>query len=106
MSKHDDYHSNTDDLRARVFKDDAMPGAWRVEKINEDGRYKAFAIFAGPNAHQNAIDYARQLFGEFDEISNTPHRPCDPAQAPGSVYPAPKRSHCCRLDHQRGGGRR
>jgi hypothetical protein len=31
--------------------------------MNKDGSCVAFAIFAGPNARQHAIDYARQLFG-------------------------------------------
>jgi hypothetical protein len=64
---------SADGLRAKVFEDRTIPGAWRVEKMNEDGDYVAFVIFAGPNAHQNAIDYARQRFGTFDEIRIEPH---------------------------------
>jgi hypothetical protein len=52
-----------DGLRAKVFEDRTITGAWCVEKMNEDGGYEVFAIFAGPNARQNAIAYARQLFG-------------------------------------------
>jgi hypothetical protein len=60
---------DTHDLRAKVFADPVTPGAWCVTKMNKDGGYEAFAIFAGPNARGNAVDYARQLFGEFDEIT-------------------------------------
>ena len=48
-------------LRAKVVEDRDIPGAWRVEKMDKDGSCVAFAIFAGPNAHQHAIEYARQL---------------------------------------------
>ena len=44
----------------------------RRERAAVDGKdsgYEAFAIFAGPNARPNAIDYGRQLFGEFSEIT-------------------------------------
>jgi hypothetical protein len=58
-----------DGLRAKVLEDRTLPGAWRVEKMDKDGVCEAFAIFAGPNGHQNAIDYARQLCGTFDEIA-------------------------------------
>ena len=37
--------------------------------MNKAGGYEAFAIFAGRNARRNAIDYAQQLFCEFDEIT-------------------------------------
>jgi hypothetical protein len=57
------------DRGAKIFEEAAIPGAWRVEKVDEDGGYIAFAIFAGPNARQHAIDYARQLFGTFEEIT-------------------------------------
>jgi hypothetical protein len=56
-----------DDLHTKVFEDRAPPGAWRVEKRNEHGRYEVLVIFAGPHAHQNAIAFARQLDGAFDE---------------------------------------
>lgn len=49
----------------KVVEDHLVPGAWRVQKLG----YEAFAIFAGPNARQDAIDYAQQIFGEFDEMS-------------------------------------
>jgi len=52
-----------DDRRTKVVEDHAIPGAWRVEKINEGGGYEVFAIFAGPNARRNAVDYAPQLLG-------------------------------------------
>ena len=57
---------------AKVFEDRDIPGAWRVEKMDKDGAYVAFATFAGPHARQHAIDYARQLFGAFDEITLEP----------------------------------
>ena len=60
---------NADDLRTKVFRDRINRNAWRVEKMDQDGVCEAFAIFAGPNGLQNAIDYARQLFGTFDEVT-------------------------------------
>jgi len=60
---------DTDGLRAKVFADPLTPGAWCVAKMNKAGGYEAFAIFAGRNARRNAIDYAQQLFCEFDEIT-------------------------------------
>jgi hypothetical protein len=59
---------NADDLRAKVFQDREHPGHWHVEKMDEDGGYECTMIFAGPNARQRAIDYARYRFGDFDEI--------------------------------------
>jgi hypothetical protein len=52
-----------DDLRAKVVEDRAIPGAWRVEKMDKDGGYEMFAIFAGPSARQNAVNCALQLLG-------------------------------------------
>jgi hypothetical protein len=60
---------DTHGLRAKVFADPVTPGAWCVAKMNKDGGYEGYAVFAGPNARRNAIDYARHLFGEFDEIT-------------------------------------
>jgi len=59
-------------LHVKVFEDGVIPGAWRVE--GKDNGHEVFAIFAGPNAHQNAVDYARQRFGTFDEITLEPYR--------------------------------
>jgi hypothetical protein len=61
-------HPNADDLRAKVFQDREHPSDWRVEKMDEDGRYECVEVFAGPNARERAIDYARHRFGDFDEI--------------------------------------
>jgi hypothetical protein len=58
----------TVDLRAKVFQDREDRDGWRVEKIDEDGGYECVEVFAGPNARQGAIDYARHRFGDFDEI--------------------------------------
>ena len=65
---------NADDLRAKVFQDREYQGNWRVEKMDEDGGYQCTVIFAGPNARQRAIDYARHRFGDFDEIELEPYR--------------------------------
>jgi hypothetical protein len=54
-------------LHAKVFEGGVIPGAWRVE--GKDGGHEVFAIFAGPDARQNAVDYARQLFGRWEEIT-------------------------------------
>jgi hypothetical protein len=68
-----DDHPNADDLRAKVFEDREHPDNWRVEKMDEDGGYECTVIFAGPNARQRAIDYARRRFGNFDEIELEPY---------------------------------
>jgi hypothetical protein len=62
---------DTDGLHAKVFPDPVTPGAWCVTNMNKDGGYEAFAIFAGRNARGNAIDYARQLFGEFERLPSS-----------------------------------
>jgi len=59
---------NKGDRRCKVIRDRFVPGAWRVEKMNEDGGYAAVAIFHGPSARECTIQYARRRFGEFDEI--------------------------------------
>jgi len=43
------------------------------EKTDEDGGYECTVIFAGPNARQRAIDYARHRFGDFEEIELEPY---------------------------------
>jgi hypothetical protein len=68
-----DDHPNADDLRAKVFVDREIEGAWRVEKMDEDGGYECVELFSGPNARQRAIDYARHRFDEFDEIVLAPY---------------------------------
>ena len=62
-----------DDLRAKVFEDRVTPGAWRVEKMDEDGRYEVLKVFTGTRARLQAIKYAQQEFGEFDEIYLKPY---------------------------------
>ena len=62
------------DLRTKVFRDRIIRNNWRVEKMDRDGGYEAIEIFAGPDARQRAIDYARDRFGEFDEIELPPYR--------------------------------
>ena len=59
---------NADDLRAKVFEDRIVRDDWRVEKMDRDGGVEYIEIFAGPNARQRAIDYARHRFGDFNEI--------------------------------------
>jgi len=61
-----------EDLRAKVFRDRINRDGWLVEKLDEDGGYECVEVFAGPNARQRALDYARHRFGEFDEISTWP----------------------------------
>lgn len=58
-----DYREATD--RAKVFEDRRHPGNWYVD----DG-YNAPSLFSGPHAHIRALDYARVMFGEFDEIQS------------------------------------
>jgi hypothetical protein len=60
-----------DDLRAKVFEDRAVPGQWRVEKI--DGGYDGLATFTGPNAREHAMAYADRRYGDFDLISLPPY---------------------------------
>jgi hypothetical protein len=63
----------TEDLRAKIFQDRVDRDAWRAEKMDEDGGYECVEIFAGPNARQRAIDYARHRFGGFDEVELAPY---------------------------------
>jgi hypothetical protein len=67
---------NADDLRSKVFHDRIVRENWRVEKMDRDGGVECIEIFAGPNARERAIDYARHRFGEFDQIELAPyHKP-------------------------------
>lgn len=54
--------------------EDAVPGEWRIETINANGRSETVRSFRGPDARLRAIDYARHRFGEFDEITLDPYR--------------------------------
>jgi hypothetical protein len=62
-----------DDLRAKVFRDRAHPGDWRVEKLDEDGESIEIARFSGGDARQRAIRYADREDGEFDLIELEPY---------------------------------
>jgi hypothetical protein len=64
-----------DDLGAKVFEDRAVPGNWRVEKMDEDGGYDVVKVFTGPDARDQAIRYAMQEFGDYDEIRLEPYQP-------------------------------
>ena len=63
-----------DDLRAKVFEDRETAGNWRVEKMDNDGGYEAVKVFSGPDARDQAIRYAKQEFGDYDEIRLEPYR--------------------------------
>jgi hypothetical protein len=63
-----------DNFRAKVFRDRATPGNWRVEKMDEDGGYEVVKVFTGPDARQQAIRYAEHEFGAFDEIQLEPYQ--------------------------------
>ena len=63
-----------EDLRAKDFEDRETPGNWRVEKMDEDGGYEVIEVFTGPDARQQAIEYAEREFGTFDEIRLDPYR--------------------------------
>ena len=51
-----------EDLRAKVFEDRETPGNWRVEKMDEDGGCEVVKVFTGPEARQQAIQYAEREF--------------------------------------------
>jgi hypothetical protein len=59
---------NEHDLRPMVFKDREVSGNWRVEKMDYDGGYEVVKVFTGPNAREQAIQFAEREFGVFDEI--------------------------------------
>ena len=63
-----------EDLRAKVFEDRETAGNWRVEKMDNDGGYEAVKVFSGPDARDPAIHYAKQEFGDYDEIRLEPYR--------------------------------
>ena len=68
------------DLRAKVFEDRETPGNWQVEKMDEDGGYEVVKVFTGPDARQQAIQYAESEFGTYDEIQLEPyHLPRGPS---------------------------
>lgn len=63
-----------EDLGAKVFEDRETPGNRRVEKMDEDGGYQVVKVLTGPDARQQAIQYAEHEFGAFDEIRLEPYR--------------------------------
>jgi hypothetical protein len=67
--------SDRDDFRAKVFEDREIPGQWRVERAEPpNGEDITVRIFTGPDARQQALDYAGQTYGDFDEIRLEPYR--------------------------------
>ena len=65
-----------EDFREKVFEDRETPGNWRAEKkMDEDGGHEVVKVFTGPDALQQAIQYAERKFGTFDEIRLEPYRP-------------------------------
>jgi hypothetical protein len=62
-----------EDFRAKVFEDRITPGDWRVEKIDDDGGYEVVKVFTGPDAREQAIEYAEREFGIYDEIRLEPY---------------------------------
>jgi hypothetical protein len=49
---------------ARVFENRIVPGEWRVEWSDDDGRCQ-LEIFTGPTARRQALRYAMQKYGLF-----------------------------------------
>jgi hypothetical protein len=59
--------------------------------MDEDGGYQVVEVFTGPDARQQAIQYAEREFGAFDEIRLEPYRRrLDPDCA---LNPPPKWAH-------------
>ena len=42
--------------------------------MDNDGGYEAVKVFSGPDARDQAIRYAKQEFGDYDEIKLEPYR--------------------------------
>jgi hypothetical protein len=59
---------------AKLFEDRAVPGTWRVERLDEDGACE-LAIFSGTDAYRRAVLCADRLYGGFDEVSMPYRRP-------------------------------
>ncbi len=56
--------SQMESFPAEVTRDAEDPNAWRVEKLDSDGDAGVdVAIFAGPNAHERAVEYAIWKYG-------------------------------------------
>jgi hypothetical protein len=56
---------------ATVLEDREMPGQWRVEWFDDDGRCE-LEIFTGPTARRQALRYAVQKYGHFREVQPEP----------------------------------
>ena len=56
-----------------VFGDGEIFGDCRVEKFDEDSGCEA-RVFTGPNARQQAINYAKQRYGTYVEKQLEPYR--------------------------------
>jgi len=52
---------------AKVFEDREIPGRWRVEWFDDDGRSEV-EIFTGPTARRQALRYAMQKYGAIREV--------------------------------------
>ena len=59
---------------AKVFEDRAIPGEWRVEWFDDDGRCE-LEIFRGPTARRDALRYAMRTYGHFRETQLEPNSP-------------------------------
>jgi hypothetical protein len=53
---------------ARVLENRIVPGEWRVEWSDDDGRCQ-LEIFTGPTARRQALRYAMQKYGLFGKRS-------------------------------------
>jgi hypothetical protein len=59
---------------AKVFEDRVIPGQWRVEWFDDDGRCE-LEIFTGPDARREALRYAVKKYGHFEEVQLEPYPP-------------------------------
>jgi hypothetical protein len=57
-----------------VFEDRVKAGQWRVEWFDDDGRCE-LEIFVGPTGRQDALRYAMQKYGHFEEVQLEPYPP-------------------------------
>jgi hypothetical protein len=57
---------------AHVFEDRRMPGQWRVEWFDDDGRCE-LEIFTGPDARRQALRFATRRYGRFVEAKLAPY---------------------------------
>jgi hypothetical protein len=62
---------------AKVFEDRVIPGQWRVEWFDDDGRCE-METFTGPTARREALRYAMQRHGHFEEAQLEPYPPDPP----------------------------